>query len=111
MDKEKFELEILKLIRTYKLILEECQIEKLCIKSDAYSNTEIFYNNEEKGIILEDKIKFNFCKDLLKILLRYEFIGRQSHIKKINLTLSGDEMPIIKLEEYGLIIEKTIFDE
>lgn len=97
----KFEKEILCLINTY--IPIGYDIQKLKITSDVMSNTLIFVNNQ-KPIQMIDETKYEFSEIMIKILLNYEFIGKNSHIQNLDIILEVDKPPLINIKEIGLVI-------
>jgi hypothetical protein len=111
----------LDLIKKYELI-DSSEIEKISflrIIGKVRQLVEIEYKffNQDTGeydvcIVQPEYLKqLSFNKDLLKLLLDLEFIGNQSHIQKLEIVLNAEELPIIKIEQLGMTIHPTIFEE
>jgi len=121
MEKEKIENKFLDLIKKYELIDSDRikKISHLKILGKVNQITEIQYKyfnqdtEEYDACIIQLKTQENvlFNKELLDILFELEAIGNQSHIQELEIILSTDSLPIVKLQEFIHAIHPTIFEE
>jgi hypothetical protein len=107
---DKFQNEIINLLKREGIIQPNDDVYKLLIKS--VNHNKFIIEIVTKDLKYSEKIieSVETIRSLLVILKNHNVIGTQSHIQKIAIELKANEIPKISLEILGLIMEKTIFD-